>query len=193
MEQVVTQKDQKAIDDDTLQTANLKKMLIKDYNVYSKLKFKTFVRKLIKFTAYLVRHDISLPEALCLPIYNQPHFHVHSKEFFINARQLNIERCRELIAQDHILVHQIDFMGKTALQWGVIKRSTDLVKLFLENRADPEMLDFTGKSALTYAIVNDDEAIIKVGVRHQASLGPQDDSLERWQHGLPGVHQERVD
>ena len=166
----LAQKEEVAPKEDLLLTGNLKKMMVKDYHVYSKQKIRPVAKLLIKFAVYLKRHHIGLPEALCLPIYSQPHFHSHSKEFFINARQLNLQRCSELLVQDNILVHQIDFMGKTALHWAVLKKSPALLQLVLGYHADPEVLDFTGKSALTYAVENDDEVGIKVVAIHKILL-----------------------
>lgn len=152
----------------TGQVANLPKMLLRDYHIYNRNKLKPIGKAIIRFAKYLQNHQISLELVLNEPIYKVPHYHRQSKEFFINCRQGNYERCEAMLRHETMLAHQIDYMGKTPLHWAVAKKDQRMAKLLLSLKVDVDVQDFTGKTPLSFAITNEDEDMAKLVLDHRA-------------------------
>lgn len=143
------------------QVANLPKMMLRDYNLYTKQALSPLGKNIVRLAKYLRAHNLNLKEVLSQPVYRVPHYHSHSKEFFINCRQGNRDRCEAMLRKFPILAHQIDFMGKTGVVWAVFRKDMKMLKLLLAFKADLDFCDFTGRSPLSYAITNEDEDMVK--------------------------------
>ena len=83
-------------------------------------------------------------------------------------------------------------MGKTAAHWAVIRNSTKIVDLLIEQKTDLSVGDFTGKTPLSYAILQEDDAMVKVRPADRVSAGQESTSLERQSHRLLGVLEQHV-
>jgi len=83
-------------------------------------------------------------------------------------------------------------MGKTAAHWAVIRNSSKVIDLLIDQKTDLSVGDFTGKTPLSYAILQEDDAMVKVRALDRVSAGQKSAALERSSDRLPGVLQQHV-
>ena len=72
--------------------------------MYGSHNLKRIGRCVLDFIQYLKKYNISLMDALRYPIYREPHFLRDSKEFFMNVRQLNIEKVKSMAKNERMLL-----------------------------------------------------------------------------------------
>ncbi len=76
----------------------------------------------------------------------------------------------EFLLKNGAKIDQTDITGQTALQWAVNRRNRELVKLFLEYKANPNHYSRDGQPILVNPILRGEEDIIRLLVNEGADL-----------------------
>ncbi len=86
------------------------KLLPTGIQLHGVSRYKRQLKNMITFLCYIKRHEITLFDAITMPIYREPHFHKDSKEFFQAVRSLNLDKVKRMLSKDRLLAFQIDYV-----------------------------------------------------------------------------------